>query len=158
MYNTSQNQNYTTGIIFMKKIFALLLLTISLYSQDIKIQNKEFPTSEMTSQNQKIVQMVVKEISNTLPQNIDKYTDLVDIKAQDTTMLYYFEINTGSKSDENIQKQDHNRMRKAVTMGLCQSSKRFLEAQINISYIYNSAKTKVELFRFDISQKDCIGL
>ena len=141
-----------------KIIYTLLLLTISLYSQDMKIQNQEFPTSEMASQNKKIVKMVVKEISSTLPQTVDKYTKLVNIKAQDTTMLYYFEINTGSKSDKNIQKQDHKRMQNAVTRGLCQSSKRFLEAQINISYIYSSAKTKVELFRFDISQKDCIGI
>jgi len=143
----------------MKKIiYILLILTVSLYSENTKIQNREFSISEMASQNKKIVQMVAKEISKTLPQTIDKYTKLVDIKTKDTTMLYYFEINTGAKSDKNVQEEDHKRMQNAVTRGLCQSSKRFLDAQINISYIYNSAKTKVELFRFDISQKDCLGV
>jgi len=143
----------------MKKIiYILLILTVSLYSENTKIQNREFSISEMASQNKKIVQMVAKEISKTLPQTIDKYTKLVDIKTKDTTMLYYFEINTGAKSDKNVQEEDHKRMQNAVTRGLCQSSKRFLDAQINISYIYNSSKTKVELFRFDISQKDCLGV
>ena len=143
----------------MKKIiYILLILTVSLYSENTKIQNREFSISEMASQNKKIVQMVAKEISKTLPQTIDRYTKLVDIKTKDTTMLYYFEINTGAKSDKNVQEEDHKRMQNAVTRGLCQSSKRFLDAQINISYIYNSSKTKVELFRFDISQKDCLGV
>ncbi len=141
-----------------KIIFTLLIVVISLYSADIKMKNQEFPVSEIASQNKKILKMVVKEISSTLPQTVDKYTKLVDVKAKNTTMLYYFEINTGSKSDESIKKEDHQRMQKAVTKGLCQSSKRFLDAQINISYIYSSEKTKVQLFRFDISQKDCIGI
>jgi len=46
-------------------------------------------------------------------------------------------------------------MQKAVTMGICQSSRRFIEAQINISYIYIGAKSKAELFRFDVTQADC---
>jgi len=31
-----------------------------------------------------------------------------------------------------------------------------LEAQINIAYLYQSAKSKVKLFRFDITQADCL--
>ena len=71
-------------------------------------------------------------------------------------MLYTFEINATNKSDDEIMKEDKSRMKKAVTMGICNSSKKFLENGINISYIYASAKSKKELFRFDVTQKDCV--
>jgi len=139
-------------------LIILVALAVSLFSSDIQTRTGQFPAKEMESQNKEIVKMVVEEISSTLPQKIDKYTNFTAIKAEDTTMLYYFEINTGSKSDKTVQKEDQSRMRKAVTKGVCQSAERFINAQINISYIYLSAKTKAELFRFDITQKDCLGI
>jgi hypothetical protein len=78
------------------------------------------------------------------------------VSAKDTTLEYLFEINTGAKSDETVRKEDHARMEKAITEGVCRSSKRFLDAQINISYIYRSATSKSELFRFDITQQKCL--
>jgi len=47
-------------------------------------------------------------------------------------------------------------MKKAVTKGICQSSKRFLDAEINISYVYKSAVSKAVLFQFDVSKDDCM--
>ena len=141
-----------------KTILTLILLATSLLSSDIKTRTGEFPAKEMKSQNREIVKMVVEEISSTLPQKIDKYTEFTAITSKDTTMIYHFEINTGSKSDEIVQKEDRTRMKTAVTKGVCQSAKRFIDANINISYVYSSAKTKVELFRFDISRKDCVGI
>ncbi|MDO8454800.1 MAG: hypothetical protein Q7S59_09540, partial [Sulfurimonas sp.] len=72
------------------------------------------------------------------------------------TLLYTFEINTGAKSDETLRNEDKSRMQKAVVTGICQSSSKFLEAGINTSYIYISAKSKAPLFQFDVTQKDCI--
>ncbi len=141
-----------------KTLLVLTAIAISLFSSNIQTRAGEFPAKEMKSQSLEIVKMVVEEISSTLPQKIDKYTDLTDIKSEGSTMIYYFEINTGSKSDETIQKEDRSRMKKAVTTGVCQSAERFINANINISYIYLSAKTKAELFRFDITQKDCSGI
>ena len=109
----------------------------------------------MKSQNKEIVQLVSAEISQTLPQVVDKYTTLVSVTGVGTTLLYKFEINTGSKSDEAIKNEDKSRMKKAITEGVCQSSEKFLLAGINTSYIYISSKTKVHLFQFDISLKDC---
>jgi len=43
-----------------------------------------------------------------------------------------------------------------VTYGICKTYKRFLDVNITISYLYTSAKSKVKLFRFDVTQKDCI--
>ena len=96
-----------------------------------------------------------EEISKTLPQTVDKYTVLTKVEGKDTTITYTFEINTGAKSDEAVKKEDRTRMKKAVTTGICQSSKRFIDAQINISYIYIGVNSKAELFRFDVTQADC---
>ncbi len=111
--------------------------------QDLKVQNR------------KIVGLVVEELSKDLPKTIDQFTQFVSITSDDLTLIYIFEINTGVKSDETVRKEDHSRMQSAVTNGVCRSSQRFLDAQINISYLYNSAKTKAKLFQFDITQADC---
>ncbi len=113
---------------------------------------------DMKVQNRKIAALAAEELSKTLPQTIDKYTKLVDVRNEDLTLVYVFEINTGSKSDKTVQKEDHARMQSAVTYGVCRSSKRFLDAQIDISYLYQSAKSKAKLFQFDITQADCIGM
>jgi len=132
---------------------ALMMITQGSFSEGI--QTREFPQKEMKKQNREIVKLVATEISKTLPQTIDKYTQLVKVEGKDTTILYTYEINTGAKSDESVQKEDRTRMKEAVTYGICRSSKRFLDAQINISYLYLSSKSKVELFRFDVTQADC---
>jgi len=110
---------------------------------------------ELQVQNRKIIGLVVEELSKDLPKKIDQYTEFVGITNDDLTLIYIFEINTGGKSDETVQKEDQSRMQQAVTQGVCRSSKRFLDAQINISYLYKSAKSKAKLFQFDITQADC---
>jgi len=119
------------------------------------VQQVDMPKKEMISQNKKIVSLAAEEMNKTLPQAIDDYTRLIRISARGTVLEYHFEINTGAKSDEMVRKEDHARMQKAITEGVCRSSKRFLDAQISISYIYRSAASKAELFRFDISQEKC---
>jgi len=148
----------------MIKSLFLVLLSISFAyatsqtTSSTPTRTGTFPAKQMEMQKEDIAKLVAEEISDTLPQVVDKYTVLSKVIAKDTTLIYTFDIHTGVKSDEAIQKQDRTRMKKAVTTGVCQSSRKFLEAGINTSYIYVSAKTKVELFRFDISQKDCTGL
>jgi hypothetical protein len=112
----------------------------------------------MKKQNREITSLTAASLSKDLPHTVDKYTTLIKVMSDDTTLVWTFEINTGSKSDESVKKEDHSRMQKAVTLGVCQSANRFFEAGINTSYIYISAKTKAELFRFDITQKDCLGI
>lgn len=142
------------------KITLLLLLTlsISLFSSDIKTKTGEFPAEQMKKQNIEIAALTAKSLSQDLPQTIDKYTTLTKIVSDKNRIVWTFEINTGAKSDESVRDEDHSRMQKAVTKGICQSSSKFLEAGINTSYIYVSAKSKANLFRFDISQKDCTGI
>lgn len=143
----------------MNKIILLLLaLSISLFSSEIKTKTGEFPAKEMKKQNLEITKLTAQSLSKDLPTVVDQYTTLTKVINKDTTLVWTFEINTGAKSDESVRAEDHSRMKKAVTEGVCQSSSKFLEAGINTSYIYVSAKTKAELFRFDISQKDCTGI
>jgi len=130
-----------------KLLLSVLLLCSTLFADDMAAKIKK--------QNIQIVQMAAKELSSQLPQKIDDYTQLVKIDGKDESLLYTFEINTGSKSDETVIKEDRSRMKQAVTHGICNSSARFLQSGINISYIYVSAKSKKELFRFDVSKKDC---
>ncbi len=141
----------------MKKTLVVLsiITTFSQCSFAEGIKQQDLPVEEMQKQKREIVKLSSEEISSTLPQTVDKYTVLTKVEGKDTTITYTFEINTGAKSDEAVKKEDRTRMQKAVTTGICQSSKRFIDAQINISYIYIGAKSKAELFRFDVTQADC---
>ena len=143
----------------MKKIILLLLaLSISLLSSEIKTKTGDFPAKEMKKQNIEVAKLTAAALSKDLPHTIDKYTTLTKIINEKSTLIWTFEINTGAKSDDSIRNEDHSRMKRAVTEGICQSSSKFLTAGVNTTYIYISAKTKAELFRFEVSQKDCLGI
>lgn len=140
-------------------LLATLLFVLTsqvIFAKDLQIRTEEFPDKEMKSQKKEIVKLVSQEISRTLPQKIDKYTTLTSVVGINTTLVYTFEINTGSKSDDTVKNEDRSRMKKAVTEGICQSSRKFLQAGISTSYIYISAISKAHLFQFDVKQKDCI--
>ena len=139
-----------------KSVLALtMLMTLSQTSFAEGIKQQELPIEELQKQKREIVKLSSEEISKTLPQVVDKYTTLTKVVGKDTTMTYTFEINTGSKSDDAVRNEDRTRMKSAVTTGICQSARRFLEAQISISYVYVSAISKAELFQFNVSQADC---
>ena len=143
----------------MNKSFLALGIVVALSQWSLgevqQMQTKELPLEEMRKQNSEIVKLASEEISKTLPQKVDSYTTLMTVEGKDTTLIYTFEINTGAKSDDTVKKEDRGRMKKAVTTGICDSSKRFLDSDISISYLYISANSKAELFRFDVTQADC---
>ncbi|ABB44573.1 hypothetical protein Suden_1295 [Sulfurimonas denitrificans DSM 1251] len=141
------------------KILLTILTVLSpvlMFATDIRSQ--ELSTQNMQKQNTQITKLAADELSKTLPQTIDKHTKLIKVASNETALIYIFEIDAAPKSDEVIKKEDHSGMKEAVTIGVCRSSKRFLEANITITYIYNSAKSKAELFRFDIDNKSCSNL
>ena len=109
-------------------------------------------------QNKEVLRLAQAELSKNLPRKIDPYTTLIAVTTKDETLIYTYEINTGAKSDASVRKEDHSRMKKALTQGTCRTSQRFLQSGISLSYIYNSAKSKAQLFRFDVSKKDCPNL
>lgn len=143
----------------MKKQLLILGIIASLsqlsFGEVQQLQTKELPLEQMQEQNSEIVKLASEELSKTLPKKVDSYTTLISVKGKETTLTYTFEINTGAKSDDAVKKEDRGRMQKAVISGICQSSKRFLESDITISYLYLSAVSKAELFRFDVSRASC---
>ena len=134
---------------------AILLLTHSLHANGVIKEGQEYPVEKIREQNTKIIKMVVEEISKSLPQKIDRYTTMKKIHDENLTLIYTFEINTGAKSDEAVKKEDRPRMERAVTKGVCQSSKRFLDSGISLAYEYLSASTQKELFTFLMTQEIC---
>jgi hypothetical protein len=135
-------------------ISILLLFTLS-HATDIIKEGQEYPIEKIKEQNKQIIKMVVEEISKTLPQKVDKYTEMTKIRDENLTLIYTFEINTGVKSDEAVKKEDQERMGKAVTKGVCQSSKRFIDAGVSLTYEYFSATSKKELFSFNMNENIC---
>ncbi len=143
----------------IKSIFLIIVFfTQIIHASDLPQRTGDFPDKEMQAQNKEIAKLVAEEISSTLPQTVDRYTTLVSVASKDTTLIYTFEINTGAKSDATVQKEDHSRMKRAVTIGICQSSEKFLQAGIYTSYLYVSATTKALLFQFDITQENCLEI
>jgi len=142
------------------KIFFLIstllsIFTANLFAQNMQMKYQDVSLAKMQEQNREIASMAAKEISKNLPQKIDKFTTLQSIENKDTTLIYTFAINDPAKSDDAIIQQDHSRMQKVVVDGVCKTSKRFLQAGINISYLYISAKSKKVLFKFDITKEKC---
>jgi len=134
----------------------IMTLNNTLLADKTQSRTQELSPKQMKSQNSIIAKMFAQEISKGLPHTIDKYTKLLSVTNNEATIIYNFEINTGSKSDEAVIAEDKTRMKTAITDGVCKSSMKFLESDINISYIYSSATSKKKLFQFNITQQDCI--
>ncbi len=134
----------------IKYLMYAILLSISTINYADTIPDK------IKLQNINVVKAAAKGLSEKLPQKVDNYTSLVKVTSKGEKLLYTFEINDPKMSDKEIAKKGEKKMKKPVTNGICNSSKRFLQSGIDISYIYKSAKTKKTLFKFDITQKDCI--
>ena len=144
----------------MRRVLLSILITLTLSSltnaTEVIIKDKqEYPLEKLREQNQKIIKMVVQEVSKNLPQKVNKYTQMTKVRDENLTLIYTFEINASPKSDETVRKEGKAKMQKNVSRGICQSSKRFLDAGVTIAYEYISASTKKELFTFTMTQKIC---
>jgi len=142
----------------IKPLLIFSIISINVFAVDMPLQNRELPAQDMKTQNKHIAKLAAQEMSKSLPHKIDRVTQLINIKANNATLEYIYEINIDSKSDEEIKREDHSTMKRVITRNTCKSSKRFLEADISLSYIYKSFKTKTELFRFNIDQESCFKL
>lgn len=142
----------------MKFLFITLIALLPILGSASEAKSEGISPEAVKQQNINVIKMAAEEMSKSLPTVVDKKTKLVNIKADGTTLVYVFEIDTTPKSDETVKKEDHSRMQKAVTEGICRSSERFLKSDISIRYIYKNAHTKAELFKFDINKKSCPNL
>ncbi len=130
------------------KIVYILIMIVSIMGANsledkIKVQNKE------------VIKAAVEGLSETLPQKVDKYTTLVKMTAKDERLIYTYAIDDPKLSDKEIALRGQKKMKAPVTRGICESSMRFLESGIAITYRYIGAKSKKELFSFDVQKKDC---
>jgi len=143
----------------MNKLLLITIISLTycqvIFAKELPVKQQDVSPQQLQKQNKEITILVAKELSKDLPKDIDKYTKFTSIVANDATLTYTFEINTGSKSDKIVMKEDKKRMEEAVVNGVCRSSKRFMDAQITIIYVYKSAKSKTKLFQFDITQSKC---
>ena len=149
------------------KIIGLFTLMILLVSQAVAA-NKLSPTSDpeikekadkqMKLQNKLVLQSAVDAYKKKLPQKVDNYTTLTNVHAQDLTLIRTYEINTGAKSDETVKNEDKSRMYEAIKYGVCTTSRRFLQSNIDLTYLYKSAKSKAELFKFEFTSKSCSSI
>ncbi len=134
--------------------YTLLLFIVSFaYANEMQI--KEFSKKELKNQNIQIASLAAQAMSKNLPTKINKFTTLLSVESNASTLIYIFAINNTQKSDAVIQKEDHSKMQKNIIAGVCQSAQRFLQAGIDTKYIYLSARTKKLLFQFYITQKKC---
>ena len=141
-------------------VLAVVTITNSSFAKE-ELQKTNDPATQAKAdkqlklQNKEIVKLVVEEIGKKLPQKVDDYTQYVAIKSEGLKLISTFEINTAPKSDETVIKEDKPRMEQFIRKGICQSAKRFLQSDIDITYVYTNAMTKKELFRFAVTEKDC---
>jgi len=112
----------------------------------------------LRKQNLQVVQKAVEGLRQTLPQKVDPYTTLVAVDGNGTKLIYTFEVDGSPKSDEALRKEGQERMAPRVKAGICQNAKRFLKAGISIRYRYLSKRSKAEILRVDVAQKDCPNL
>ncbi|MEA1914489.1 MAG: hypothetical protein U9N30_04140 [Campylobacterota bacterium] len=136
----------------------ILGLANSILATDLPVKNQDVSPEQLAKQNKQIIQMVAQELMKTIPQKINKYTSIVDVKAVESNLIYSYEINTGAKSDEAVMAEDRTNWEAAFIENECKRSQRFLDAQVKISHVYNSEKTKVKLFQFDVTQAKCYKL
>ncbi len=147
----------------MKKILNSILLLNALFvpcaiANDLKVKNQDVSPAQLQKQNTQITELAAAQISKDLPQVINKYTTITDIQAIGAKLIYIYEIKTGAKSDKEVMAEDRTKWEKLYIANVCKRSKRFLDAQVHLSYVYNSEKTKVKLFQFDVTQAKCFKL
>ena len=156
MYNFKKG--LTMGKIFFLSFLSLSIIYQTLFASNLPVKNQDVSPQQLVSQNTEIAKLVAEQLSKDLPQTIDKFTKFTNIVASKASLIYTFEINTGDKSDKEVIPEDKSRMREAVAYGICRSSKRFMDAQITITYEYISSKSKMKLFQFDVNKSDCLKI
>jgi hypothetical protein len=139
---------------------ALAALTLSPHAQVMKQFNPQIQTGgdlsvdKMREQNLIVVQKAVEGMRQDLPQKVDNFTKLIAVDSNATQLIYTFEVATGAKSDATL-RQEGAKMAPRIQNGICHSAKRFMEADISLSYRYVSSATHAEVLRVDVDKSKC---
>ncbi len=144
----------------MKKM-VLAVIPVILFGIEAIKENEALKSKFMENlkrQNKTIVKMAAEDISEHLPQKVDKFTTMVGVDHNGTNLIYIYELNVPGKKDEDLIKEGKKRMTSQLKRSSCVSAKRFLQSDITLSYIYKSFKSKKTLFRVDVNKSDCFGI
>ncbi len=143
--------------------FSTLLLSTSILNANTTVKpfqrtiqvNGDLNIDKMRAQNLNVVKKAVEGISETLPQKVDTYTQMVSIDSNGTELIYTFEVDAGPKSDEALKKDGQTRMAPAIRKGICTDSKRFLQSDITITYRYLNKATQNEILKVTMNKIQC---
>ncbi len=143
--------------------FSTLLLSTSILNANTTVKpfqttiqvNGDLKIDKMRAQNLNVVKKAVEGIGETLPQKVDTYTQMISIDSNGTELIYTFEVDAGSKSDEALKKDGHTRMAPAIRKGICTNSKRFLQSDITITYRYLNKATQNEILKVTMNKIQC---
>jgi len=76
---------------------------------------------KLREQNLNVVRKAVEGIRENLPQQVDAYTELVDVESNGTTLIYIFEVKAGVKTDATL-KEEGAQIAPRIRKGICLSS------------------------------------
>jgi hypothetical protein len=141
-------------------MLALAALSFAPHAEVMKKFNPQIQTGgdlsvdKMREQNLNVVKKAVEGMRENLPQKVDSFTKLITVDSNGTQLIYTFEVNTGAKSDDTMRKEGL-KMAPRILKGICGSAKRFIEADISLSYRYISSATRTEVLRVDGDKSKC---
>ena len=148
------------------RLFALSIMTISILSAGLDTTpfkptlqlGGDLSIDRMREQNIHVVQKAVEGLNQNLPIEIDKSTKLVKVEGEGARLIYTFEIKTAPKSDKELIEEGRTKVAPRVKKGLCHSADRFLQAGIDITYIYKNSATGNTILELNVTKKDCPNL
>ena len=114
----------------------------------------DLSVDKLREQNLIVVKKAAEGIGETLPQRVDKFTKLTAIDANGTRLIYTFGVDAGPKSDETMRKEGA-KMAPRILQGICTSAKRFIQADISLTYRYINRATHSEILRVDADKSKC---
>ena len=147
----------------LKKYLIFTILSIGVYAQDMPLTpfkpsiqlGGDFEIDKMKMQNLNIVKKAVEGINKTLPQRVDRLTQLIRLDSNGTKLIYTFEVDIKDKNISRVREDAKQNIAPRIKRGICKDSKRFLQAGIDIRYRYISRKSKKELLIVDVDEKSC---
>lgn len=150
----------------MHKRFAALVIlaalglhaTVPLNPFQPKVQiekiTREMSIDKLKQQNRELVQKAVEGLNENLPQRVDALTQFVGVEGNGTNLTYLFDVEAGPKSDATLQKEGAA-MAPRIRQGICATAKRFLQADITLTYRYRSHATQQTILEVDVNKTQC---
>lgn len=148
------------------KFLSILAIAISIVSANMNTNlfkpylqlNGNLSIDNMRKQNIEIVKKAVEGLNQNLPVDVDSITKLIKVEGKDNRLIYIFKISTPPTTKEELIKKGKTEVAPRVKKRLCTSASRFLQADIDITYIYINSATNDKILQVDVTKKDCPNL